>query len=190
MTTRTADVQARPLIEQNLRSAPHRQRLRPGGRDGERVGQYLGQRHDYSRLFPHGHPGDGQEPVPLEHFRPADLVHHPPEQGWLYRPPRDDRDPGRLQPGNRRRRPGEPAQRRRLLPPERLEVPRAARRCGLLSLAGQRTGQGIGGRPQAARLRRHDGLCRRAGRDSGHRSGRDQGRPDASNSRAKRRPWT
>ena len=50
--------------------------------------------------LPDGRPGVGQEHVPVEHRRPADLVHHPREQGRLHRAQEGDRLPRRDEPGD------------------------------------------------------------------------------------------
>ena len=78
----------------------HRQRFQHPGRHGQRVRQPDRQPRPAAFDLPDGRAGLRQEHVPVEHRRPADLVHHPRQQGRLHRPQEGSRLPRRDEPGD------------------------------------------------------------------------------------------
>ena len=66
---------------------PVDQRFFDPRRHGQRLRQPVFEQHPDAGDLPDGDPRLGQEPLPLQHPGPADLVHDPRLQGGLHRPP-------------------------------------------------------------------------------------------------------
>ena len=141
-----------------------RQRLQHPGRHRQRLGQPDGEPRPAPLDLPDGRPGVGEEPVPVEHRRPADLVHHPREPARLHRPQEGNRLPRRDEPETAKEDvlSLEPGARRRLR--RAAEAQRAAQRPDVLSGAvRQDRRRGLPGREAAPPRQEHD-LRRRPGR--------------------------
>src|SRR5262249_50219474 len=66
------------------RRQTHHQRLLHPGRDRQRLRLAVGEQRPPAQHLSHGHSGLGQEPLPIEHRRPAHLVHDPRQQTRLH----------------------------------------------------------------------------------------------------------
>ncbi len=152
---------------------PGRQRFQYPGGNSQRLGQPDRQPRAAPLHLPDGRAGLRQEPVSLEHRRPAHLVHHPGEQARLHRAEEGDRHPrrdesrdgarGRDGPG-----PGGGGHLRRTP-----QAQRPAQRPRLLRGAVRQAGRTRMSRREAPQARAEHDLRRDAGAAAGHRPGGD-----------------
>ena len=159
---------------------PGRQRFQHPGRHGQRVGQPDGQPRPAALDLSDGRAGLGQEPLPVQHCRAADVVHDPREQGRLDRSQERDRLPRRHERGDGEgRRPHARSGGRRRLR-RAAEVERPARRSRLLSGAVRQARRaGLPGRKAAPSRAEHD-LRRHPVASPERRHGADgEGAPEA-----------
>ncbi len=135
------------------------------------TGSAIGQRPDHAGHLPDGHPGHGQERLPVEHPGPADLVRDPGQQARLHRADAALRPDGGAERRHLRQGRGRGAQRRlaalrlvvaarREAAPARHHLPRRA--------AGRAVQRRLQGRARAHPDEEHR-LCRRAGGAARHR---------------------
>ena len=81
----TVDLRSSGKSGAHATAGPQGQRFQYSGGHGERFGVAIGQYRAAAQHFPDGRARLRQEPVPLEHCRAADVVHHPRQQAWLHR---------------------------------------------------------------------------------------------------------
>ena len=163
-----------------VRAPSHRQRFQHPGRHRQRLRQPDRQPRPAAVHLPDGRAGLGQEHVPVEHRRPADLVHHPRQSRRLHRPQEGNRLPRRDEPGDGAGRRAVARGRRGGALRRAAEAQRAARRPRVLSGAvRQDRRRGLQGREAAPPRQEHD-LRRRAVAPAPRRPGRDgEGAPPA-----------
>ena len=143
--------------QQPPRTTARHQRLQHPGRHRQRLGQPDGQHGAAAIDPPHGRAGVGQEHVPLEHRRPAHVVHDSREQARLRRAQEGSRLPRRDEPGDRegRRADARAGRGRRLR--RAAEAQHAAQRPGVLPGAVRQARRaGLSGRQAAPPRAQHD----------------------------------
>ena len=101
MSMASSDLLSAPAAV-SVATAPH-QRLQHPGRHGQRLWQPDREPRPPAVHLPDGGAGLGQESLPVQHRRLADLVHHPGQQARLHRAQEGNRLPRGDEPGDRTR---------------------------------------------------------------------------------------